>query len=174
MSAPLLYLASKSPRRQTLLAQLGLEFETLRLREAAGRPRDVVEEAQDAADRLRAEASEVLEVRTAHAEAKAAELTADAEAHAARLREVAAAEVESIVEAARHHGREMLDEAKAARERVLVDLVRRRALLQAQIEELRGGRDRLLDAYRTVKRTFLEATEALTQVEARAAAERNT
>jgi septum formation protein len=48
MSAPLLYLASKSPRRQTLLAQLGLEFETLRLREAAGRPRDVVEETQDA------------------------------------------------------------------------------------------------------------------------------
>ena len=48
MSAPLLYLASKSPRRQALLAQLGLEFETLRLREAAGRPRDVVEEAQDA------------------------------------------------------------------------------------------------------------------------------
>ena len=48
MSAPLLYLASTSPRRQTLLAQLGLEFETLRLREAAGRPRDVVEEAQDA------------------------------------------------------------------------------------------------------------------------------
>ena len=48
MSAPLLYLASKSPRRQALLAQLGLEFETLRLREATGRPRDVVEEAQDA------------------------------------------------------------------------------------------------------------------------------
>jgi len=33
MSAPLLYLASKSPRRQALLAQLGLEFETLRLRD---------------------------------------------------------------------------------------------------------------------------------------------
>jgi septum formation protein len=48
VSAPLLYLASKSPRRQALLAQLGLEFETLRLREATGRPRDVVEEAQDA------------------------------------------------------------------------------------------------------------------------------
>src|SRR5439155_6886933 len=59
-----------------------------------------------------------------------------------------------------------------ARERVLGDLVRRRALLSAQIEELRGGRDRLLDAYRTVKRTFLEATEALAQVEAHAAVER--
>jgi hypothetical protein len=67
----------------------------------------------------------------------------------------------------------MLDEAKAARERVLGDLVRRRALLHAQIEVLRHGRDRLLDAYRNVKRTFLEATEALGEVEARAAEERS-
>ena len=48
MSAPLLYLASKSPRREALLRQLDLEFETLLMREAAGRPRDVVEEAEDA------------------------------------------------------------------------------------------------------------------------------
>ena len=47
MSAPLLYLASKSPRRQSLLSQLGIEFETLRLREAVGRERDVVEVALD-------------------------------------------------------------------------------------------------------------------------------
>ena len=48
MSAPLLYLASKSPRRQALLQQLGIEFETLLLREAVGRERDIVEEALDA------------------------------------------------------------------------------------------------------------------------------
>src|SRR5436305_271714 len=59
-------------------------------------------------------------------------------------------------------------------ERALGDLVRRRSLLNSQIEALRGGRDRLLDAYRTVKRTFLDATEALQQVEARVAVERST
>src|SRR5689334_1029824 len=48
MSAPLLYLASKCPRRAALLAQLAVEFEPLLLREAAGRTRDVVEEALDA------------------------------------------------------------------------------------------------------------------------------
>ena len=48
MSAPLLYLASKSPRRHELLRQLAIEFEPLLLREAAGRERDVVEEALDA------------------------------------------------------------------------------------------------------------------------------
>jgi septum formation protein len=48
MSAPLLYLASRSPRRQALLRQLDIEFETLLLREALGRDRDVVEQAHDA------------------------------------------------------------------------------------------------------------------------------
>ena len=57
------------------------------------------------------------------------------------------------------------------RERILADLGRRRMLLQAQIDELRAGRDRLLDSYRVVKRTLNDATEALVQVEARAAQE---
>jgi septum formation protein len=48
MSAPVLYLASKSPRRQQLLRQLDIEFETLLLREAIGRERDVIEGAQAA------------------------------------------------------------------------------------------------------------------------------
>lgn len=40
---PSVYLASTSPRRHELLRQLGVEFEELRLREAAGRRRDIVE-----------------------------------------------------------------------------------------------------------------------------------
>lgn len=43
----MIYLASKSPRRRDLLRQLGVTFETLHLREAAGRSRDIVEEALD-------------------------------------------------------------------------------------------------------------------------------
>ena len=43
-----IYLASRSPRRQELLRQIGVRFEELRFREAAGRPRDVVEDALDA------------------------------------------------------------------------------------------------------------------------------
>src|SRR4029079_17241225 len=87
----------------------------------------------------------------------------------AEQRQRAEREAEELVEAARQQGREMLDEAKSTRERVLADLFRRRSLLQAQVDALRGGRDNLLDAYRVVKRTFLEATEALAHVEARAA-----
>jgi len=40
---PSIYLASKSPRRQDLLRQLGVDFTELLLREAAGRRRDMVE-----------------------------------------------------------------------------------------------------------------------------------
>jgi DivIVA domain-containing protein len=105
-------------------------------------------------------------------EAVAADTATAAEARAQALADATVAEAEKILEAARQQGREMIEEAKSARERVLVDLVRRRALLNAQIEQLRVGRDRLLDAYRTVKRTFLDATEALAQVEGRAAEER--
>jgi len=48
MTAPHILLASKSPRRQTLLRQLGIDFDVLKLREAPGRERDVVEGARDA------------------------------------------------------------------------------------------------------------------------------
>ena len=47
MSGPVLYLASRSPRRQELLRQLGVSFDVLRLREASGRQRDVLEVAHD-------------------------------------------------------------------------------------------------------------------------------
>ena len=38
-----IYLASKSPRRRELLRQIGVDFTPLLMREAAGRPRDIVE-----------------------------------------------------------------------------------------------------------------------------------
>jgi septum formation protein len=42
-----IYLASKSPRRQALLRQIGVGFEVLLLREASGRTPDVLEETKD-------------------------------------------------------------------------------------------------------------------------------
>jgi septum formation protein len=48
MTTPQIHLASKSPRRQQLLRQLGVDFDVLRLREAPGRDRDIVEGARDA------------------------------------------------------------------------------------------------------------------------------
>lgn len=47
MTEPRIYLASRSPRRQELLRQIGVAFSELRLRAASGRHRDVVEETRD-------------------------------------------------------------------------------------------------------------------------------
>ena len=46
-SPPKIWLASRSPRRQELLAQAGIGFDVLRLREASGRAPDVLEVAHD-------------------------------------------------------------------------------------------------------------------------------
>ena len=46
MSAPVVYLASKSVRREELLRQLGVEYTAIRVREAPGRDRDVAEGAR--------------------------------------------------------------------------------------------------------------------------------
>jgi septum formation protein len=50
---PTIYLASRSPRRRELLAQIGVPFAELRLREAAGREPDVVEGPQAGEDARR-------------------------------------------------------------------------------------------------------------------------
>jgi DivIVA domain-containing protein len=142
-------------------------------KKAEERAARLVEESTAGAERTRAEAAELADSRVAEAEAKSAELIDAAQARAESTIDAANTHAEAILENARHQGREMLDEAKSARERVLGDLVRRRSLLNGQNEALRTGRDHLLDAYRTVKRTFLDATEALAQVEARAAVERS-
>jgi DivIVA domain-containing protein len=124
-------------------------------KKAEERAARLVEEASESAEQTRADAAALLQARTAEAEAKTAQMISNAETRAMHALEAAKADAESILDQARQQGR-----------------VRRRSLLNGQIDALREGRDRLLDAYRTVKRTFLDATEALTQVEARAAVER--
>lgn len=98
-----------------------------------------------------------------------ADLRASTAAELTAAREASIASATAEIEAAKTAGRDLVNEARSVRERILADLGRRRMLLQAQIDELRAGRDRLLDAYRVVKRTLGDATQALGQVETRAA-----
>ncbi|MCU1459219.1 MAG: DivIVA domain [Actinomycetia bacterium] len=180
------------PTEQQLLVSLGEE--TARVLRSANEAAEeirskaearaglLVSEAQVESDRLREESAELLADRTRDAEAVASELRAAAETDAARVVELAASDAERVrtaaadaaaaeLEAAKTAGREMVTESRALRDRVLGDLDKRRELLQAQVDELRRGRDRLLDAYRVVKDTLGSATEALAQVEFRASSE---
>ena len=153
----------------------------------------MVREAQEESGRLREDAQKHSTSRKEEAERKANEVEQSAEARATIVREQAERDAEALREAttaetdeireqatatvaeeiaaAKTTSRGLVDEARTVRERVLADLGRRRSLLQAQVDELRSGRDRLLDAYRVVKRTLSDATDALAQVEARANAE---
>jgi hypothetical protein len=83
-------------------------------------------------------------------------------------------ETEQEIEQAKREGRELVLEAQVVRRRILEDLIRRRRSLRRQIEQLRAGRERLLEAYELIGHTVEEATQELGAAlpEARAAAER--
>ena len=71
----------------------------------------------------------------------------DAELEAARVRQDAASDAEAEVLMAKQQGRDMVNEARAYRERVLADVARRRELAREQIEDLMHGRDRIVQVF---------------------------
>jgi DivIVA domain-containing protein len=129
----------------------------------------MLREAQDDVTRMRQTADAEYAKRLEEAELVAHEIRQSAETTRAQTIEAGEAERE----AAREEGRSMVAEAQAVRERVLQDLSRRRKLARQQVEQLRAGRQRLLDAYDVVRQTLDEATTELRVAwpEARLAAE---
>ena len=132
-----------------------------------------VSEGQERADLLRAEAEAILSIRTDEAEAAAAEIRAEALRETTELREKAQSEAEAVTAKAEQDRRETVERAQAHRDKILGDLGRRRKLAATQIEQLRAGRDRLLEAYRVVRQTLDDVSAELqrSDAEARAAAE---
>ena len=63
---------------------------------------------------------------------------------------------------AKQQGREMVNEARAYRERVLSELARRRELARQQIEQLIHGRDRLLQAFERSRAVAVDVMAELT------------
>jgi cell division septum initiation protein DivIVA len=141
----------------------------------------------EAAERTRsstAAAEKRLAEATAEAERRVAEATGEAESVAARLREESTREAHQILgrarldsEAVRQQAeqdrRMTVEGAQAIRERILGDLARRRRVATVQIEQLRAGRERLLESYAVVRRTLEEVHDELQRAdaEARAAAD---
>ena len=133
----------------------------------------LLREASDDSTRMREEAASVLAERSAEADRGAAAIRQEASRDAEATRVEAAASAEAAIEAAKEHGRQMVGEAQAVRERMLRDLGRRRRTGQQQLEQLRAGRDRLLEACRSVQAELDIAMAELvvSEPEARAAAE---
>ncbi|HUR48340.1 MAG TPA: DivIVA domain-containing protein [Acidimicrobiales bacterium] len=136
------------------------------LADAETRTARVLQETEGKIARVRSEADTVLARRTEEAERMTMGVRQAAEADARALRERARAEAEAEVESARSQGREMVAEARSVRERMLADLTRRQRIAEAQVEQLRSVRQRLLQAYGVVRRTVDEATAELGTAEA--------
>jgi DivIVA domain-containing protein len=142
--------------RATRPDRLDDEMLVARLGEEAGR---VIQTARRGADDIRNRAIEAGEHVRAEAQADALRVREDAHLAAQREIDDAQRQAAQIVEDAKQQGRDMLAEAQSVRERVLADLARRRNSGRLQIEQLRTGRDRLLEA-------FQHAHNALVDVEA--------
>lgn len=134
----------------------------------------LLREAHEEAARIRAEAETVLARESTEAERVAAEIRGEADADAAAALGKAGSEAERLIREVEERARQMVAEAESRRDRVLGDLARRRKVANAQVEQLRAGRERLLEAYRMVRTTLDEVTDELTRAdgEARRAAER--
>ena len=114
--------------------------------------RSEVGELKSEAERIRAESSEV----------------------ASKARTEAAAAADLATKEVRDEARMMVAEARAVREKILQDLVRRRRLARQQIDQARAARDRLIRSIEEVRRQLDEATGELELAvpEARAAMDR--
>ncbi|HYA44296.1 MAG TPA: DivIVA domain-containing protein, partial [Acidimicrobiales bacterium] len=140
---------------------------------AEARASEILHAAETESADLVARAEALLAARSAEAETAAAEIRASAEGEAEELRELARKEAEALADGAAEEHRKTVEAAHGTREKILTDLARRRKLATVQIEQLRAGRERLLDAYLVVRRTLDEVTDELQRAdaEARAAAE---
>jgi DivIVA domain-containing protein len=132
------------PNDQDLIAALGEETARVlgQAREVARdlrakadeHARRVVREAQESARDLRHTTQQAVEAKTREAE-----------------------------DAARNRAREIVAEARTLRERVLNDMNERRTDLERQINELRAGRVRLVEAYQIVEHAIAQATKTMAE-----------
>lgn len=137
-------LKAMQTRGMSAPGMLDEEVVTALLGEEAAR---VLGAAREASAQIRQRAEENATRLVKEAAGDAARLREEAELEAVRRRDDAAADAEAEIELAKQQGREMVNEAREYREKVLSELARRRELARAQIEQLVANRDRLLNAF---------------------------
>jgi len=134
------------------------EVVTKMLGEEAAR---ILQTAREAASQIKIRSEDAAARVLREATDEAQRLREEAEVEAARRRQDASADAESELVMAKQQGREMVNEARAYRERVLSELARRRELARQQIEQLMHGRDRLLQAF---ERSRLVAVDVMAEL----------
>ena len=131
-------LKAMQTRGMSAPGMLDEELVTTLLGEEAAR---VLGTAREASSQIRLRAEEAATRLVKEASSDATRLREEAELEAVRRREDAAADAEAEIELAKQQGRDMVNEAREYREKVLTELARE------QIEQLIHNRDRLLNAF---------------------------
>jgi DivIVA domain-containing protein len=121
----------------------------------------VLTTARDSAAEIRQKAEQSAAQLLNEASEEAARMREEAEIEASRRRSDAAADAEAELSMAKQQGREMVNEARAYRERVLSELARRRELAREQIEQLLHGRDRLMQSFEHARLVAVEVVAEL-------------
>ena len=143
------------------------------LTEARSEAERALSEARTAAERMQQEAETALSAATAAADEQASALLAAARHEAAVVLQRAVGEAEDARAQAEKERQLTIEGANNTRDRILEDLSRRRRVATVQIEQLRAGRERLIESYAVVRRTLEEVQSELSRAdaEARAAAD---
>jgi len=128
----------------------------------------VLSVAREAAQQMRDRAAETAERIVREAASEVARMREEAEIEASRRRSDASSDSEAEIELAKQQGREMVNEARAYREKLLAELATRRELARQQIEELIRHRDRLKEAFERASLAASGAVGDLTDFDAAA------
>ena len=128
----------------------------------------VLSVAREAAQQMRDRAAETAERIVREAASEVARMREEAEIEASRRRSDASSDSEAEIELAKQQGREMVNEARAYREKLLAELANRRELARQQIEELIRHRDRLKEAFERASLAASGAVGDLTDFDAAA------
>lgn len=137
-------LRAMQTRGMSAPGRLDEETVTTLLGEEAAR---VLTTARDASNQIRERAEESATRLVKDAAEEAARLRESAQIEASRIHEDSVRDAEAEIDLAKQQGRDMVNEAREYREKVLSELSRRREAARAQIEQLLHGRDRLLNAF---------------------------
>src|SRR3990170_1713732 len=121
----------------------------------------VLHTAREAASQIKTRAEENAARLVADATDEVARMRHDTELEVARKRADAAADAEAELALAKQQGREMVNEARAYRERVLADLEARTARARQQLEELAHGRERLLQVFERARLVAIDVSTEL-------------
>ena len=141
-----------------IVGELDDEAATRLLGEEAAR---ILQAAREGGASIRARAEDGAAQLLREAGDDARRMREEAELEAGRKRADAVADAEAELAMAKQQGREMVEEARAYRERVLGELARRRDLARQQIEQLVHGRDRLLQAFERARLVAVDVVAEL-------------